>query len=451
VDNISFVTESGIQHHADFSVFGLSSDFQGVITASTVTTTYITGGTLTRNFFSDTKPIVKQVTDASVGSNQLTLTNVTGLVSGWEGNGVWTGRYITTITPPYTLTMSNTPSGAPTIGGNVTFSTSTNEVTLSGTSPTANLGVNWTIVGNGYTLGQNAKINSIKNASTIVVNVLPASDPQVGSPMTFKSPESANTLTVSSSAGLLVGWKINNNGFTNNQVITNISGNRITLSAGPNGTPVENTSITFISTATLYSLPVNSSVSFNLNYTKTTVTPNTYKSVMTINLTQNSLPVILTVPNFVGVGNAPIVTPSDNYTGNGSGYIGSNGGGPGGGGDKRGSVTVGATRTGYVTVSGDLGADGKTTVAVIGKDSSMEGDNSSGATVGGVSASDGGNSGGNFGGGFGTGGEGGASSGGQGGVGGASSGGQGGEGGTGGGGQGSGGGDGGGGGGSGGG
>lgn len=68
-----------------------------------------------------------------------------------------------------------------------------------------------------------------------------------------------------------------------------------------------------------YTIPANSTVSFNLNYVKTTAPTGTYRSTMTIALTQNSIPVSLTLTNFIGVNSAPVVLPPSNYTGDGSG------------------------------------------------------------------------------------------------------------------------------------
>ena len=78
--------------------------------------------------------------------------------------------------------------------------------------------------------------------------------------------------------------------------------------------------VTATTTTTSYTIPTNSTVSFNLGYTATgsAVNNHTYASTMTVVVTQNMIPTTLKVLNYVPVGAAaPVGTTNINYTGGG--------------------------------------------------------------------------------------------------------------------------------------
>lgn len=344
VNSFAFETDTHIQHHADLSTFGLSSDYTAATTIATVSATYEKGGLYRRQYSTATFAIIQTI--EGYDGTTLMVNSTAGLVGkeGWQGNGVYSGRYIVSITSATWLLMSNTPSSPPTIDGSIQFSTSTNELTLSGTTPTLGMGAGWTILGNGYNSA--GTVISVKDSTTLIVDNLPDSTPTIGNLMTFRAPgvNAANTLTVTSSAGLSNGFIASGNGFTLNQYITNINGNIITMSAEPNvstsALPAYNSSISFSNiNATLYTIAPASSVSFNLDYTNNGGTiNNTYASTLTVKITQGTQQT-LTVRNYVGT--APAPPPPPTYTGGGGGRDRGGGGGGGGGGFSPSSSGVG--------------------------------------------------------------------------------------------------------------
>jgi len=321
VNSFTFVTDAAIRHSADLAAFaGLTDNYLGATTLVTLSTNYVTGGLSRKPFASATFPVTQTIT----GHNGTTLVvdSTAALTDkiGWQGNGVYLGRYIVSITSATYLLMSNTPSSAPTIPSTITFSTSTNELTLSGTTPTLGMASGWKILGNGY--NSTGTVISVKNSFTLIVDNLPDTTPTVGNPMTFRAPgtDGSKTVTVASSAGLSNGFIASGNGFTIGQSITNVSGNVLTMSAEPNGTPEFGGSISFAnSNATLYTIPPSGSVSFNLDYSNisgTTGHPGTpYASILTIKVTQSTQR-SLVVRNYVSIDAIPVPPPPDTYTGN---------------------------------------------------------------------------------------------------------------------------------------
>lgn len=371
VNSFTFDTDSHIQHHADLSTFGLSSDFTGATTIATVSANYEKGGLYRKNYSTATFAIIQTITGHD--GTTLMVQSTSDLVgkTGWEGNGVYAGRYIVSITSATWLVMSGTPSGSPTINGSIQFSTSTIELTLSGTTPTLGMGPSWTILGNGYNSA--GTVISVKDSTTLVVDSLPT-NPTIGNLMTFRAPgvNAANTITVTSSAGLSTGFVASGNGFTLNQYITNINGNVLTMSAEPNVTtsalPAYNSSIVFSNVnATLYTIPASGSVSFNLDYTNTNGTiNNTYASTLTVKVTQGTQKT-LTVRNFVGINAAPVPPPPPTYTGNGGGRV-----------DPTaplwtnyGAGSGGIVTNGYSPISGITQAPGEQGRESMGRDSSV--------------------------------------------------------------------------------
>jgi len=332
VNSFTFVTDPAIRHSADLAAFaGLTDNYLGATTLITLSTNYVTGGLSRKPFASATFPVTQTIT----GHNGTTLVvdSTAALTDkiGWQGNGVYLGRYIVSITSATYLLMSNTPSSAPSLTTPIIFSTSTNELTLSGTTPTLGMAAGWKILGNGY--NSTGTVISVKNSFTLIVDNLPDTTPTVGNLMTFRAPgtDGSKTVTVASSAGLSNGFIASGNGFTLGQSITNVSGNVLTMSAEPNGTPEFGGSISFAnSNATLYTIPPSGSVSFNLDYSNisgTTGHPGTpYASILTVKVTQSTQR-SLVVRNYVSIDAIPVPPSPTTYTGT---YSGGSRGGDGG-------------------------------------------------------------------------------------------------------------------------
>ena len=333
INSITVSDDSNILHHSNFSNFG--GDFAGDTDNTSNTTqitknkTYVTGSPLRKAYQSDTSPIDVQY-KSNTGTT-LVVNSTAGLLPSWVANSdddTYDGLYIVTVTSATWLVMSGTPVGTPILNGNITFSTSTNEVTLSNTT---GLGPNWIITSNGYSIGQNAYIVSVKNFTTIIVDQLPATTPTVGNDMIFTS--STNFLTLINTIDLATGWSASGNGYNGSQHIVSIDGSTLIMDAPPNGTPSFGGTITFTSVGNIYTLAPQSSVTFSMDYTNQTTTIGaSYPSVVTINATQGAA-VVKNINNFVAI-NATPVSPiydpaSSGRGGDFSGGGGSTGGAPG--------------------------------------------------------------------------------------------------------------------------
>jgi len=360
IRSVTFVDQSGIAHHSDFSNFGGiftgNTNHTPNTTVQTRSKTYVTGSPLRKTFVSDTRPITKTIASSPPGayitSSLLTVTNVTGLVTGWQGNGVWAGVYIIGISGgTNTLTMSSVPSGAPTPGGSVIFSTSTKEITLSNTT---GLGAGWTISGNGYTVP--GTVTSVKDGSTIVVSALADTTPSTsaGNPNIFTS--STNFLTLNNTTGLDIGWEATGNGYDGTQQIQSINGDTVIMSAPPGSGPVVGNAIEFTnSTIPIYILAPLSSIVFSLDYTNSTSVLGNYSSAVTINGNLVG-PVILKINNYVGIGAKPVpivYAPTGGGAG-GQGWTNYGAGSGGNGGLGSGGYTSGAN----IGAATPHGADG---------------------------------------------------------------------------------------------
>ena len=328
ITSIEIADDPNTLHHSDFSNFG--GDFTGDTnntgntTVITKNKTYVTGSPLRKLYQSDTAPVSVQY--KSNAGPALVVNSTVGLHTGWIANSddnTYDGLYIMSVTSATWLVMSGSPTGTPVVNGNITFSTTTNEVTLSNTT---GLGPGWTITSNGYSSGQNAYIISVKTGSTIIVDQLPGTTPTVGNPMIFTS--STNFVTLNNTNDLGTGWSASGNGYNGTQHIVSIDGDTLLMDSPPNGTPSVGGTITFTSVNSIYTLATLTSITFSIDYTnQTTNIGSSYPSVVTINAIQGA-PVVKNINNFVAI-NATPVSPIYDYTGNDSGRGG--GGGSGGG------------------------------------------------------------------------------------------------------------------------
>ncbi len=353
IRSITYVDQSGIVHHSDFSNFGgaFAGDTNN-LNGSTVRThdkTYVTGSPLQKTFDTDTTAVDNRV--ANYSGTLLIVSDAMPLVkAGWLSNSSdtkYNGLHIVSIsgTTSTWLTMSGTPSGTPTIGGTVTFSTTTNEINLQSPSTTTGIGPGWTITGNGYT--SPGTVISVKDSNTIIVNTLPI-NAQQGNPLIFTS--STNFLTLNNTNDIEVDWAASGNGYDGSQYILSKNGDTVIMSAPPNGNPSSGGTITFSSVRIpIYTIGTSSSVAFSIDYTNSTSVLGTYASQVTINAIQNG-PVVLLVNNFVGINATPV---SNVYTPTTPG--GGGGGRGGGGGYSGGGSTTSGNGVGAATPHG---ADG---------------------------------------------------------------------------------------------
>jgi len=279
ITNITFSDQTGIQHHANLSAIGLSSDFTGKYAAVSYSKNFVSGSPISRNYLSDTADIVKTI--VGYDTTTLVVNNTTNLVAGWQGSGVYAGRYIVSITSATWLLMSNTPTAPPTPGASITFSTSTHEITLSGTSPTTGINPGWYINSNGYS--SSGTVLSVKSSNTLVVDFLPT-NPAVGNPLVFSTSTKINYVELDSVSSLVNGLYAWGNGFTGQQ-ITNILGNIVTMSGSPSTYPVVGQTVGF-GTGNIYTIPVNSEVGFNLDFTTSTSATGTYTCAISVDIWQ---------------------------------------------------------------------------------------------------------------------------------------------------------------------
>ena len=320
INSIEVSDDPNVLHHSNFSNFG--GDFTGDTDNTDNTTiitknkTYVTGSPLRKLYQSDTSPIDVQY-KSNTGTT-LVVSSTVGLYTGWMANSddnTYDGLYITSVTSATWLGMSGSPVGIPILNGNITFSTATNEVTLSNTT---GLGPGWTITSNGYSSGQNAYILSVKSGSTIIVDQLPETPATPGNPMIFTS--STNFLTLNNTNNLGTGWSASGNGYNGTQYIVSIDGDNLLMTAPPNGTPSVGGTITFTSVNSIYTLATLTSITFSIDYTNNSTTiGSSYPSIVTINASQGA-PITSVINNFVAI-NATPVSPIYGGGGGGQGSI----------------------------------------------------------------------------------------------------------------------------------
>lgn len=327
--SIEVSNDINVQHHADLSNLGGYyagvTDFTGTSTIVSETKTYSIGGYLKKQFVLDSEDVIRTI---SYSSSTLLIINsaAPSLQPGWiansSGNSSLDGLYIVSISPSTStwLTMSGPPSSPPTIGGTVTFSTTTDILVLADTD---NLDTGWTITENGYTPhldpNDDAKITSVYgDGVTVEVDLLPT-NPLPDEFMYFRAPTDFLTL-VESTSDLEVGWLAIGNGYDGTQSITNILGDNHTviMSGKPSSVPTGGL-IKFYSDADIYTINTSSSVTFTMNYTSPTNTiGDLYASLVFVNARQGGIDITRLINNFVtishtakGPSGIPTFSPAD--------------------------------------------------------------------------------------------------------------------------------------------
>lgn len=350
---ITYVNDSQIQHVADYTNLGGTSGDTRPDTKNTYVKTYQYGDYLEKNYQSDShdrKPTYTTMTGVT-----LTVSSTEGIQPHWvaSGNGL-TGRSVVTVTPPYTLIMDGTYSGTPSIGSQVTFSTSTKYIVVDNAD---HLETGWTIIQNGYELADNAVIQSI-NGTTIGVNVLPNQTSVVpGNPMLFSS--TRNYLTLNNTTDLDTGFTAKNNGYNDSQSITAIiNGQTVQMSAAPGSLPTAGNSITFTTNKNMIVIAAGNTATFTINYTSPGPVGTNYHSAVSIYATQlPSTSIIGHIENYVTVLNAPPTGNAGRTPTFTTVYVGGGGGGRSGGYGYTTTVTSfsdGSTMS--ITTSNDTGA-----------------------------------------------------------------------------------------------
>jgi len=304
INYIVYEDNNNTVHVADYSGWGGYTSDSRNNTRETYNKRYLYGDYLEKDFLSDTRDRLPTYT--TMTGVTLTVNNTTGIQSGWvaSGNGL-TGRSVVNVLSPTILTMSGTYSGTPVIGGTVTFSTSTDKITVANSD---HLGIGWQIIQNGYELADNAVITAI-NGTTLTVNKLPnQSTVVVSNPMLFFT--STNYLTMNSTNNLDIGFTANYNGYNNSQSIIAVlgDGQTVQMSDQPGSTPVSNNEITFTSNKSLVNIPVGSQATFIINYNPSgsASAGSNYASTVTIYATQlPSTPIVAYIHNYITINNPP--------------------------------------------------------------------------------------------------------------------------------------------------
>ena len=359
ITSIIYTDDSNILHHSDFSNFG--GDFTGDTnntgnsTIKTFNKTYVTGSPLLKEFLNYSFPV-----DAIIaGRTGTTLILASpGVIDpypavGWiadSDDNTYDGLHIVSITSATYIVMSGLPSGSPTIGGSITFSTTTNELILADTN---GIGPGWKITSNGYTT--TGTVISVINGSTIIVDQLPATTPALGNDMIFTS--STNFLTLNNTNSINVGWIATNNGYNGTQEIISVDdSNTVIMSAPPNGTPSIGGTITFSNEIIpIYTLSPLTSIVFLIDYTNNTANLGTWPSLVTINAKQGGS-VVKYINNYVALNATPLPPPTITPIFEGRG------GGGGGGWTQEGTASVYGNGAGYafggtsVSVGSSIGA-----------------------------------------------------------------------------------------------
>jgi hypothetical protein len=334
IKNITYVDDSNIQHHSNYSNFAYGgSDNTSNSTLITSTKHYQTGDYLDKIFNYDTHP--RPVHYSTHTGTQLNIENdvgflTTGIGPGWVANssdGSYDGtQSVVSVSSPTRIIMSDPPLNPnPIVGGTITFSTTTHKIEMNNTT---GIYAEWKIIGNGY--GTHATVLSVVgDGITLIVDVLPV-NPQVGNPMLFTS--STNYLTLNDTGSLVAGWTADGNGYDSTQsILSVIDGFTVQMSGPPVSTPATGNpadQITFTNNIALVELGAGASTTFTINYVNLTSNVGvSYPSAITIDAIYNLIPVVGYINNFTSINSPPPPPPTYAPTGGGGG-----GGGHGGGG-----------------------------------------------------------------------------------------------------------------------
>jgi hypothetical protein len=337
IRSITYVDDSNITHHANYSNFDYGgSDNTDNTTAITRVKQYQTGDYLQRSFVSDTHD--RTVYYSTHTGRTLTIKESTteGLYAGWTadslGDNAFDGLTISSIGGPTTIVLSGTPSiPLPAQGESIVFSISPNKITI---DDTTGIYAGWQIRDNGYSTP--ATVISVVDSQTLIVSALPT-NPTVGNTMLFTS--STNYLTVNNTTDIQAGWtaQTSDNAYDGSQyVVSVINGSTVKMSAQPNSAPSTSSpanQITFTSDQPLSTIDAGQAKTFILNYTNNNSTPvASLPSILTINAKNlsNNNSIIGHINNYVSINLPP--PPPPVYTNN----INGNGGGGGRGGDRGG-------------------------------------------------------------------------------------------------------------------
>lgn len=336
IRSITYVDDSNVTHHADYSNFAYGgTDNTGTTTVITHIKQYVTGDYLQRSFVSDTHD--RTVHYSTHTGSTLNIENdagflTTGIGPGWtadSSDGAYNGtQYVVSITSATQIIMSAPPLiPNPIVSGSIVFSSSTNKIVI---SDTTGIYAGWEIRDNGYTTPGN--VLSVEDSQTLVVDILP-NNPEPGNSMLFTT--STNYLTLSNTNSIEAGWTASSSddAYDDSQyVLLVVDGNTVQMSAQPNSAPSTSSpanQITFTSNQSLATIDAGTTTTFSVNYTNNNSTPATnYPSVLTINARNlgNNANIVGFINNFVSI-NLPPPPPSTYTSGReGSGRGGSRGG-----------------------------------------------------------------------------------------------------------------------------
>jgi hypothetical protein len=197
----------------------------------------------------------------------------------------------------------------------------------------------WTISGNGYT---NQVVQSVLDINHVFLDAPPTTMPTLGlgNLVHFRSP--APFMVLNNTTGILPGYRAysNNNAYTGSYVISVEAGNVVMVSDEALAYPDIGDLINFIDETPLGSIPPLSNRTFSADYTRVGSAPlGTYTGTIVVGALHNS-PVVKYVNNFVTIASLPPPTPAaPTYN-----YVTNNRGGGGGGpgnGTSPGSVSPG--------------------------------------------------------------------------------------------------------------
>lgn len=310
INGISFLNNTNVQHHANLSSIGLSSDYtaSGTGGVGVISKTYITGGWLQKTYSSFNFPI-QRVIKSILFTEAILLDSITGLDQsiGWSGSGFYSTRTIASTSGTSWVIMSGGPvGGTPNFNDTITFTAPTHILKLAEANATTGISGGWIVSGNGF--DNPTTVVMVIDANNLQVSVPPVTTPSA-TLITFKAPVEVDTrsLTVNNTTGLQIGYDVQGNGWSSGQYITNIVGNVLTMSATPSSAPSYNTGITFTlgNNFSLYTIPPSSNVSFTIGYSTTTQVLGTYAASMNIVMVQGGSSSTLSIVNSITLAPTP--------------------------------------------------------------------------------------------------------------------------------------------------
>lgn len=198
IKSIVFTDEPDIDHVANLSNFG------GYLASETAFSDSNTIPKVSTAYTSHNGPVSKTYVNhlTTSGNFYLVLNNTTNVSVGWSAldNG-YSGQTVQAVTSATWVQMSAAPGGSPSIGGTISFNSSTISLVVANTT---GISAGWIASGNGYS--SNQSVVTVVNGTDLTMSAHPDSTPVGGVDILFQSPDPITTMAPSSSLTFTINY-----------------------------------------------------------------------------------------------------------------------------------------------------------------------------------------------------------------------------------------------------